>query len=51
MKNFDKEKCDNVKSCKHCDFKFDENYDNRCSNFDHVIFRHIGFLELFFSPD
>ena len=29
MKNFDKEKFDNVKSCKHCDFKFDENYNNR----------------------
>ena len=29
MKNFDKEKFDNVKSCKHCDFKFDEKYNSR----------------------
>ena len=29
MKNFNKEEFDNVKSCKHCDFKFDEKYNNR----------------------
>ena len=29
MVNFNKEEFDNVKSCKHCDFKFDENYNNR----------------------
>ena len=29
MKNFDEEKFDNAKSCKHCDFKFDEKYNNR----------------------
>ena len=29
MKNFNKEEFDNVDKCKHCDFKFDENYNNR----------------------
>ena len=29
MKNFDKEKFDKVKSCKYCDQKFDEDYNNR----------------------
>ena len=29
MKNFNKEEFDKVDKCKHCDFKFDENYNNR----------------------
>ena len=29
MKNFHKEEFDKVDKCKHCDFKFDENYNNR----------------------
>ena len=29
MKNFNKEEFDKVKSCKHCDQKFDEDYNNR----------------------
>ena len=29
MNNFDKEEFDKVKSCKHCDQKFNENYNNR----------------------
>ena len=29
MKNFNKEEFDKVDKYKHCDFKFDENYNNR----------------------
>ena len=29
MKNFNKEEFDKVEKCKHCDHKFDENYNNR----------------------
>ena len=29
MKNFDKKEFDNVKKCKHCDQKFEEDYNNR----------------------
>ena len=29
MKNFNKEEFDKVDKCKHCDFNFDENYNNR----------------------
>ena len=29
MKNFNKEEFDKVDKCKHCDFKFSENYNNR----------------------
>ena len=29
MKNFDKEKFDNIKYCEYCDYKFDKDYNNR----------------------
>ena len=29
MKNFDKEKFDNIKHCEYCDYKFDKDYNNR----------------------
>ena len=29
MKNFDKEKFDNIKCCEYCDYKFDKDYNNR----------------------